>query len=195
MTQQPDAATWHATPQDEAWWAPSTPEMMTAILLTREGAGIIEIPRHQPQHAIRARVGDPLTERVRYTLDALIWVGDNSQRTNEFNPGATSLITELLNHITTGNYAASDRARAHTRALLDTPGFVPAIYGNAVITGVADDGEPGPLSEAFTHWFDSTATVVQSSLDVDVLALAALLDALGIDPGTVLETPDTPDSP
>ncbi|GAB3686642.1 hypothetical protein [Saccharopolyspora tripterygii] len=193
MTLHPDAATWHATPQHDTWWVPSTPEMMPAILLTNEGAGIIELPRHQPQHAIRERVGDPLTERVRYTPDALIWVGDNSRRTSEFNPGATSLITQLLHHISTGDYAASDHARAHTQTLLDTPGFVPAIHGHAVITGVTDDGEPGPLSEAFTHWFDTT--IVQPMLDAEALALAALLDALGIDPSTVLETSDSPDSP
>ncbi len=51
----------------------------------------------------------------------LIWVGENSQHTGEFNSGATWLITQLLDNIATGDYATSDRARNYTQGLPTSP--------------------------------------------------------------------------
>ncbi len=57
-----------------------------------------------------------------------------------------------------------------------------------MITGATDDGEPGPLSESFTHWFENT--VPQTVLHLEQLALAAVLDERGLDAAAILDRPE-----
>lgn len=168
----PDAATWTATPQATSQWDASDPNTMKAILLRHDGPEIVEIRRDQPFEDIAGLVGDPIPERVQYLPDVLFWVGDNSQQTSGFNQGASDVLGLLIDDAASGDYATSDRGRDHAQKLIDDPSFAPVIHGPALITGVVDGSEPGPLSEALTHWFGNLVDqMVHNALETLVAAI------------------------
>ncbi|MBQ0928580.1 hypothetical protein [Saccharopolyspora endophytica] len=177
----------HSNPATKSLWEPSTPGLMTAVLLDEQGARIIELPCQQPEADIAERVGDPRATRVDFTQDTVFWVGETVQHTAELNEGATRFLYGLLSTIASGDYAASDPAAA--QAVLNTPGYVPALYGHAIITGTTDDGTPGPLGEAFTRWFEASL-----AFEAELNAVASLLQELGLYPATVVDVPDNRDS-
>lgn len=179
MQQQSNATT-------ESLWESSAPGLMTAVLLDEQGARIIELPCQQAEADIAERVGDPRAARVDFT-DTVFWVGETVQHTAELNEGATRFLYRLLSTIASGDYTASDSAAAQT--VLNTPGYVPALYGHTIITGTTDDGTPGPLGEAFTRWFEANL-----ALEAELNAVASLLQELGLDPTTVVDLPDNRDS-
>lgn len=168
-------------------WEASSPELMTAVLLTGEELHIIEISRHQAEADITERVGDPRAARVNYIQDTLFWVGETSQDTATLNPDATEFVHWMLECVTSGYY--TDTARAAEVSVPAIPGYVPAIYGDAIITGITPDGSPGPMSSRFMRWFDTVLTI-----KAELQAASQIVRALGINSDTVLNPSDKPDT-
>ncbi|MBQ0928579.1 hypothetical protein [Saccharopolyspora endophytica] len=156
-------------------WDVSGPDRMRAVLLGHVGLELIDIPRSQPFPAIAEQVGDPLPERVHYTPDVLIWVGDNSRYTGQLNDGATGIICELICDVANGTYPSTKHGRTHAQQLAATPDFIPHLYGPVVLTGATEHGEPAPLSDAFRQWFDAILDQVARTAHAQA---AVVVDAL-----------------
>lgn len=171
-----DAANWSADGgHSQAEWATPAPGAMTAIELSMEGAGPVDISEADPGRDIARLVGDPGVDRLRHLRRVQFWVGDNSVDTSPVNIGATRFLHRLLAAVRDGHYIASDAARDHARALLDNPDDLPVIHGPSILTGVGDDGGAAPLDENFQDWFGELIDRI-----AQLHPLAALAEQIGI---------------
>lgn len=158
-------------------WNKPSPGSMTAVLLDMSRAAVVEISQADPGKDLARLVGDPFFNRIRHLDTTTFWVGDNSVANAPLNQLATRFLHELLSDVQDGAYVASDAERQHVRQLLAHRDGVPVIHGPCLITGADANGEPGPLSENFQHWF--TALLEKAAQLSDEIGLA-IVDVLGI---------------
>ncbi|GGM73633.1 hypothetical protein GCM10012275_50460 [Longimycelium tulufanense] len=175
----PDAATWTPNP-DEDPDESDNPDTMLAISLGMDHVEVIEIDRHNPGPDVDRLVGDPLRERMHHLRGVDFWVGENSLTTSTLNVCASLFMEQLLRDVASGDYAASDRERAHVRGLLKCPEGPPVISGPCVVTGVDESGSGlGPFDESFRYWFGNFLAKAGQLQEQRILAL---LTELGIPP-------------
>ncbi|WP_406690531.1 hypothetical protein REH65_32330 [Saccharopolyspora sp. ID03-671] len=153
-------------------WDVSEPANMRAVLLGHLGIELIELPRTQPLSTIADLVGDPVPERVQYTPDVLVWVGDNSRYSAPPNEDATGLVCELICDVANGTYSSTEHGRAHAERLAATPDFIPHLHGRVLLTGADLNSEPAPFSDAFRGWFG--AIIEQAARAAEAQAQAVI---------------------
>lgn len=149
-------AGWTATGADHPLRSAPDSGSITAISLA-DDPGPVKISETDPRRDIKRLVGQPSLDALRHLRHVQLWVGDNSRVTHPVNEGATRFLHDLLVAIRDGHYAASAVERDHARVLLDHPANMPIVHGPCVITGVAPDGEPGPLDNALQDWITEQA--------------------------------------
>lgn len=144
----PDAATYTATKKA----APCL-----GLLLLPTGTQWIPLPHNDHEMATLTGdlVGDPHFDRITATRELDFWVGDSSPEHSDLNPVATKILTDLLNDIITGDYAAPDTDRDHARRLL-AGGQV--VMGPCLVLGADDNtGTSRGVPQSLLDWIDHKA--------------------------------------
>ncbi|SDD55691.1 hypothetical protein [Actinokineospora iranica] len=171
-SEQPQgAANWtsdgdHTRPE----WMTSERGAMTVMEIRLTSGEPVDISEVDAEREIAARVGTANLRRLVVLEHVQVWLGVDAAATEPVNLGATRFVHQLIESVSTGDYAAGDAERDSARRLLAHPENLPVIHGTCVVTGVGVEGEAASFDTSFQDWFTRLIDLIQENRAAETVA-------------------------